>query len=84
MMEYELLFSTTLHQKLKEKVIGTVYVKVNSMDRLYIYIRGNGDMEFKTYIDNFSDRIRNGWTTDYAVYEVLREYKNFIRNLYFK
>ena len=83
MRDYEYLFATTLHQKLREKIIGKIFVKVTTDDALLIKIESLGGLEYKTYIENFSTRIFNGWSTDYAAYEVVNDYKKFVMDRYF-
>lgn len=83
MMDYEYLFSMNLHQKLRERVIGKVYCKVNEENELYIKIESFGNLKFSMTIDNFSERILNGYSTEYAVYEIMSEYEKFIHNRYF-
>lgn len=81
MQDYEYLFSMTLQQKLKSKIIGKIYVKVTQNDELLTIIRredDDEDMEFKLFLGHFSERLINGWTTEYAAYEVMRAYKDFI------
>lgn len=34
-------------------------------------------------IDNFSERILNGYSTEYAVYEIMSKYEKFVHNRYF-
>ena len=80
-MELNELFTMGLQQKLKRKVIGKVFVKVTRNDKLLVKIErddSDGKLEFKMFVDNFSERIVNGWTTDYASYEVLNEYRQFL------
>ena len=83
MRDYEYLFAKTLHQKLKEKIIGRIFVKVNNNDELYVEIESFGDFTFRTSIDNFSDRILNGLSTDYVVYDIVKQYKSFVMKKYF-
>lgn len=84
MKDYEYLFATTLHQKLKEKIVGSIFVKVTTNDELFIIIDSFGDIKYKLWFDHFSERIVNGWSTDYAVYDVLSQYRKFINDRYFK
>lgn len=79
----EYLFETTLHQKLKGKVVGKVFVKVTRNDELLVKIESYGNLKFSLTFDNFSERIINGWSTDYAEYEILKQYKSFILGKYF-
>ena len=83
MMDYEYLFSMNLHQKLRERVIGKVYCKVNEENELYIKIESFGNLKFSMAIDNFSERILNGYSTEYAVYEIMSKYEKFVHNRYF-
>ena len=83
MMDYEKLFSETLYTKLKEKVIAKVFVNVNVQDQLYVHITRHDGIDYELYIDNFSDKFINGWTTDYAAYEVLEDYKKYIKKIIF-
>lgn len=84
MKDYENLFSTALHQKLKEKIIGKIFIKVNRQDQLYISITRHDGIDYELYIENFSNKFLNGWTTDYAAYEVFEDYKKYINNLVYK
>lgn len=81
---YEYLFQTNLHAKIREKVIGKVFVKVNQDDVLIVKIESFGNLKFETSIDNFSKRILNGYSTDYAAYEIVKRYKSYIMKRYFK
>lgn len=83
MQDYEYLFVTNLHQKLKEKVKGGVYTNVTENDELCIKI-SNGDLVYGMRLSNLSDKIINGWSTDYAVHEILESYKRFINKTYFR
>lgn len=53
MTDYEYLFSTNLHAKLKEKIQGGIFVKVNENDSLVIKItrrdENNFDMSFTDF-----------------------------------
>jgi hypothetical protein len=81
--EYEYLFSTALHHKLKEKIVGRIFTSIKN-DKLQIDIQSYGGIDFRYEIDNFADRILNGWTTDYAVYEVEKAFKKHLNRLYFR
>ena len=78
--DYEYLFETNLHAKIREKV----FVKINRDDVLIVKIESFGDLKFETSIDNFSKRILNGYSTDYAAYEIVKRYKSYIMKRYFK
>lgn len=83
MTDYEYLFTTTLHQKLREKIVGKIFVKVTRNDELFVKIESYGGLEYRFYRSNFSESIVNGYTTDFAAYEVVTEFKKFIMNKYF-
>lgn len=83
MCDFEYLVSTEIHKKLKEKVVGKVWVKVYH-NELHIKITGNSGIEYEFVRDNFDRRIINGYSSDYIVYEVIKDYKTFILNNYFR
>ena len=83
MMDYEYLFAMTLHQKLRERVYGKIFCEVNRDNVLVVEIKSRGDWIFNMEFDNFSERFINGFTTEYAMYEVINKYKKFITNRYF-
>jgi hypothetical protein len=53
MTDYEYLFSTNLHAKLKERIQGGIFVKVNENDSLVVAIKrkdgNNFDMSFTDF-----------------------------------
>lgn len=83
MMDYEYLFAMTLRQKLRERVYGKIFCEVNRDNVLVVEIKSRGDWIFNMEFDNFSERFINGFTTEYAMYEVVNKYKKFITNRYF-
>lgn len=78
MNEYEHYFSMNLQQKLKTKIKGTIFVEVNWHDEIYVRIVNMDNIKYEHRISNFSERFLNGWSTDYAAYEIVKEYRNFI------
>lgn len=78
MTDYEYLFSMNLQAKLKEKIQGAIFVKVNENDSLVIKITRRDENNFDMSFTDFSNKFLNGFSTDYAAYEVQK--KN-IRNL---
>lgn len=85
MRDYEYLFATSLQQKLKEKIVGKVFVKVNPNDELYIKVeRREEGVMYEEVLDDFSQKFINGLSTDYTAYEVLRRYKLSLMKRYFK
>ena len=84
MTDYEYLFSTNLHAKLKERIQGGIYVKVNDNDSLVVKIMRNDGNNFDVSFTDFSNKFLNGLTTDYAAYEVQKKYRDFVMKQFFK
>ena len=72
MTDYEYLFSTNLHAKLKERIQGGIFVKVNENDSLVIKITRRDENNFDMS------------STDYAAYEVTKKYQKFVMKQFFK
>lgn len=84
MTDYGYLFSTALHEKLKEKIYAGVFVKSTDDDKLEVVIaRKSEGLTFKTIVDNLSDKLLHGYSTEYAAYEIIEKYRKFITNRYF-
>ena len=77
MADYEYIFSTLLHKKLKEKIVGHIYVAVRN-DILITEIK------IDISINDFANKLVNGYSTDYAAYEIAKEYKKKILSKYLK
>lgn len=84
MTDYEYLFSMNLQAKLKEKIQGAIYVKVNKNDSLVIKITRRDENNFDMSFTDFSNRMLNGFSTDYAAYEVQKKYQKFVMKQFFK
>lgn len=84
MQDYEYLFSTELHKRLKEKVKGKVWVKIYH-DELHINIipDENGEL-YEFVMTDMASRILNGLSTSYIVYDILKDYRNYVNKQYFK
>lgn len=82
--DYEYLFSMNLQAKLKEKIQGAIYVKVNENDSLVIKITRRDENNFDMSFTDFANRMLNGLTTDYAAYEVTKKYREFVMKQFFK
>lgn len=83
MLDYEYLFATTLHARLKEKIIGKIFCKVYPNDELVIEVTNYENFIWKYTIGNFSERIMHGCTTEYIAYDVVTAYKKTIMKRYF-
>ena len=88
MTDYEYLFSMNLQAKLKEKIQGAIYVKVNvkvnENDSLVIKITRRDENNFDMSFTDFSNKFLNGFSTDYAAYEVTKKYQKFVMKQFFK
>lgn len=84
MTQYGYHFSMMLYAKLKERIYGHIYVKQTYEDQLYIQITRRDGLNFEVYIENLSEKMLNGYTTDYAVYEIVEKLKKYVMNSYFK
>ena len=83
MKDYEKLFTTNLHSKLKKHIIGKIFVKIRSNDEIYIKIESIGNLKFEMVVPNFSERMMNGMTSEFVAYEVVNSYRNYILGKYF-
>lgn len=79
----EKIFAKNLAEKLVDKIYGKVTVRIFK-DEVHVYIQCWTDIDCEIVLEGFSDRVLNGWSTDYAAYEVLEQYKKVVRNRYFK
>ena len=84
MQDYEYLFSTELHKRLKEKVKGKVWVKIYH-DELHVNIipDENGEL-YEFVMTDMASRILNGLSTSYIVYDIIKDYRNYVNKQYFK
>lgn len=82
MADYEYNFAILLQQKLKTKIHGGVYITVDE-DELIVKIIRDDAIDFKWSFRNFANRLRNGWTTEYAAYEFVNAYKECLMKRYF-
>ena len=83
MADYEYIFSTLLHKKLKEKIVWRIYVAVRN-DILITEIDTIGGIKIDISINDFANKLVNGYSTDYAAYEIAKEYKKKILSKYLK
>ena len=84
MRDYEYLFATTLQQRLKTKIKGKIFCKVTYNDELYVSIRNeNSGIECELREGGFSEKILNGYSTQYAEYEIIKKYKIYLNDRFF-
>lgn len=71
---------TTSYQ---EKIVGRIYVAVRN-DILITEIDTIGGIKIDISINDFANKLVNGYSTDYAAYEIAKEYKKKILSKYLK
>ena len=79
MVDYEYLFATNLHQKLKEIIKGKVFCAIKD-DHLYVSIETKeiGKYEY-TLNSSFADDLIHGRiSTDNVIEVVVREYRSYV------
>lgn len=81
---YIQVFKNLLHEKLKERIIGGIVVKVNYNDELIVEIYREHELDYYYKLDDFSTRLLLGLNTEYVVYEVSAGYKKRILAKYFR
>ena len=54
MTDYGYLFSMNLHAKLKEKIVGRIFVNVTYEDELHVKIESFGDLKYEWFVSNFA------------------------------
>lgn len=84
MLDYEYLFSNNLYERLKKTIKGGIFVKINDNDNLVVKIKRKDGNNFDVSFTDFSNRILNGFTTEYAAYEVTKKYQRFVIQQFFK
>ena len=84
MQDYEYLFSKELHRRLKEKVKGKVWVKIYQ-NELHVTIKiFECELKYEFVEEDLSNKILNGLSSDYAVYTIMKDYHNFVNEIFFK
>ena len=78
MLDYEYIFATDLHKKLKPRIKGKIYVCITKYNELSVKIN-NLNLEYEYLSENkFSDMVLNGYSTDDAMQEVMQDYQQFV------
>lgn len=85
MVDYVQIFAKNLREKIHLKVWHErIFITRTYDDDLIVQIALKNGPTFETRILDISGKILNGYTTDYAAYEILQELKRFIVKSYFK
>lgn len=82
MRDYEYIFSIALQSKLKEAINASIFVNVFK-DQLTVQIKTRFGLDYDTAINNFSEKILNGYSSDYAAYQIVKEYRSYINRTFF-
>lgn len=78
MLDYEYIFATELHKKLKPRIKGKIYVCITKYNELSVKIN-NLNLEYEYLSENkFSDMVLNGYSTEDAMWEVMQDYQQFV------
>lgn len=80
----EYLFAKQLWQKLKEIVVGKIYCRVTKVDEIYVKIVTFDNFTYEAVIEHFSEKLVNGYTTDFCAYEIVNDFKKVITRRYFR
>ena len=80
MTHYEYEFSTILHEKLKELVIGKVYVRITPDDKVYVNIKSFDDIEYVYLMGDFTYNFLRGLSATRLAQVIVAEYKKFVIN----
>ena len=81
MTEYEYLYCRMLHSKLKTRIIANIFCNIMD-DKLKIRIvRGNRRFDFD--VDDISNKICKGYSSDKIVEDCYTAYKKTILSYYF-
>lgn len=74
----------TYMRNLRKESREVYFVKVNENDSLVIKITRRDENNFDMSFTDFSNRMLNGFSTDYAAYEVTKKYQKFVMKQFFK
>lgn len=86
MCEYEIIFCKALHDKLREKIRGRIWVGVNDDDRLFVDITQR-EINTAAHIITekpFSELIVKGYSVEDACKDVIIHYRRMILKRSFK
>lgn len=85
---YRYLFTKALHSELKDRVKGRVYCKVDRFDILKVSIQMDEENYpyefFDMHIEDFTIKVLHGFSVQEAVYIVMKNYRRYINDKYFK
>lgn len=82
MKDYEEIFATSLHTKLKEKIKGKIYCRIRN-DQLYVSIENVNIKKFEVTVDNFATKLIYGFSVVDVANEVISKYTRYVHKYYF-
>ncbi len=77
MVDYEYLIAMNLHAKLKEKIVGKIYVIVRD-DKLYVRIDSFENLTWDLSIPNFSQMVLNGFSIECVADDIANKFKKYV------
>ena len=77
MVDYEYLIAMNLHAKLKEKVVGKIYVTVRD-DKLYVRIDSFENLTWDLSIPNFSQMVLKGFSIECIADDIANKFKKYV------
>lgn len=85
MVDYEYLFATNLHQKLKETIKGKIFCAIKD-DHLYVSIETKEIGKYEYTLNNsFADDLIHGQiSADNVAIEVVNDYRKYIIRQFLK
>ena len=77
MVDYEYLIAMNLHAKLKEKIVGKIYVIVRD-DKLYVRIDSFENLTWDLSITIFSQLVLNGFSIECVADDIANKFKKYV------
>lgn len=78
MVEYERLFAESVQKKLKNKIIGRIFVCVTHNDELLVKIYRDEDVMFQSLEPHFTKNLQNGLTSNEVVRNTVKQFRETI------
>lgn len=78
----QVIYARNIKDKLSEKIIGSIKTYLYE-DCMYITIYATNHIIFKYTMNNISDAIVQGVTSEMVAHKVYKRYTQYIKNLFF-
>lgn len=79
----ERIFTNALKKQLRQRIKGTVSVHITN-DILIVDIFGNVHKSWRYTINNLSEKLSIGLSTRFVAEIIVKEYKKYVMNQYFR